>query len=148
MKETEQILKDAGNVFVKRLQEQFDAKGLNDTGQARNSLSSSVSGKTLKIDGLLRTVVLITGRAPGKFPPMDVIRGWVRRKLGIPEEEVDSVAFLVARKIAEKGTDIFTDRAKGLQIQLIIDELNEELFKDISNQMAFEVTNTIFEAYQ
>lgn len=148
MKATEEILKDAGNVFVKRLQEQFDAKGLNDTGQARNSLSSSVSGKTLKIDGLLRTVVLVTGRVPGKFPPMEPIRAWVRRKLVVAEEEVESVAFLIARKIARSGTDIFTDRAKGLQIQLIIDELNEELFKDISNQMAFEVTESVFEAFK
>lgn len=152
MKTTEEILTDAGNVFVKRLQDQFDAKGLNDTGRARNSLSSSVDGKTLKIEGLLRTVVLITGRKPGGISIEGQVKigEWITRKLGIEKDSTDwkRAKYFIIKKIIEKGTDIFTDRSKGLQIELIIDELNEELFKDINNQMAFEVTNTIFEAYQ
>lgn len=45
------------------------------------------------------------GRQPGKFPPMGPILLWVRRKLGAgSEKEARSIAFLVARKIARKGT--------------------------------------------
>ena len=45
------------------------------------------------------------GRKPGKFPPVDVIKKWVIRKLQVPEEEVDSVAFLVGRHIATHGIE-------------------------------------------
>lgn len=45
------------------------------------------------------------GRQPGKFPPLGPIVLWVRRKLGAgSEKEARSIAFLVARKIARKGT--------------------------------------------
>lgn len=40
----------------------------------------------------------------GKYPPVDALMGWVRRKLGITNPaEVRSVAFLVARKLALVG---------------------------------------------
>lgn len=38
------------------------------------------------------------------FPPIEPLRDWVEKKLGVPEHESRSVAFLVARKIASKGT--------------------------------------------
>lgn len=44
------------------------------------------------------------GRRPGKQPPSSALELWVRRKLGVPENRVKSVAFLVARKIGRKGT--------------------------------------------
>lgn len=44
------------------------------------------------------------GRSPGRFPPPDVILGWVRRKLTpASDAEARSIAFLVGRKIAEFG---------------------------------------------
>ena len=47
-----------------------------------------------------------TGPAVGRaafFPPVDVIREWVRRVMGVKSDELDSVAFLVARSIGRKG---------------------------------------------
>ncbi len=38
------------------------------------------------------------------FPPIAPLRDWVEKKLGVPEHESASVAFLIARKIAAKGT--------------------------------------------
>jgi hypothetical protein len=44
------------------------------------------------------------GRAPGRFPPIDVISAWVGRKLAVTDlKSRRSVAFLVARKIALQG---------------------------------------------
>lgn len=45
------------------------------------------------------------------WPPLAPIEFWVRRKLRVPAKEVRGVAFLVARKIAKRGTaprQIFT----------------------------------------
>lgn len=44
------------------------------------------------------------GRRAGKFPPIDPIRDWVRKVGMASGENVNSIAFLVARKIAQKGT--------------------------------------------
>ena len=126
---------------------QFDTLCINDTGAARDSISCQVDGNTLKIDGLLRVVVLITGRKAGKFPPIDQIEDWVIRKLGVPIEQSRGVAFAIAKKIAEQGTRIYRGEAKGLKIQLILNELNEDIAKMISEEYALSVGNTIYEKY-
>ena len=38
------------------------------------------------------------------FPPLAPIREWVEARLGVSADEVDSVAFLIARKISREGT--------------------------------------------
>lgn len=38
------------------------------------------------------------------FPPITPLIDWVIAKLGVPEKEAKGVAFLVARKIARRGT--------------------------------------------
>jgi hypothetical protein len=43
------------------------------------------------------------GRGPGKPPPTDAIEPWVRTKLRVSSPRSFRVAYLVARKIAQKG---------------------------------------------
>jgi hypothetical protein len=38
------------------------------------------------------------------WPNINNLKGWVRRKLQVPLEDVDSVTYLIARSIATKGT--------------------------------------------
>jgi len=148
VKTVNEILTKAGDKFVQGLQKQFEALGLNDTRAASSALSSKVSGNKLEIQGLLRTVVLASGRKPGKFPPIQPIRDWVRRKLNVEESEVDGVAFVIARKIAREGTDIFTGKAKGLQVEMLISEINKELEEEVSTQIGLDVTESVFEAFK
>ena len=45
------------------------------------------------------------GRKSGKFPPIDYIVQWVRKKLRITEEKIaKGIGFVIARKIAKSGT--------------------------------------------
>jgi len=45
------------------------------------------------------------GRGAGKFPPVEAMRTWVRRVLRVKGvKEINSVAYLVGRKIAQNGT--------------------------------------------
>lgn len=39
------------------------------------------------------------------FPPVEPLKDWVRAKLNVAASQVDSVAFLIARKISKKGTE-------------------------------------------
>lgn len=142
--DTKKILTATGARLVKDLQAEFDSKGLNFTNEARNSLSSSATDKILKIDGLMRVIVLNSGRKPGAFPPVEPIREWVRGKLNVEESEVNGVAFMIARKIAKSGTDILRNKAKGLQIDLVIDKITTDMHNEFSNQMNFAVGTEIF----
>ena len=45
------------------------------------------------------------GRAPGKMPPVDAIRLWAVRKLGLSGKEADSAAWGIAKHIAKEGTE-------------------------------------------
>jgi len=50
--------------------------------------------------------VLERGRRPGRRPPSRALELWVRRKLGIRDpKEARGVAFVIARKIGDRGTD-------------------------------------------
>lgn len=148
MPTVDEILSKAGDEFVNDLRKQFTALGLNDTHKAEKALSSSVSKGTLKIDGLLRTVVLITGRKNGKFPPLEPIEKWAIRKLGVDEKEAKGIAFVIARKIAKKGTDIYTGKSKGLQIELIINDINKDLQEKVNEEIALGVTESVLNAYE
>lgn len=73
---------------------------------------SSVTGSSLEeiqgrvFSSLPYAIVIDQGRAPGaRMPPPDALVPWVKRVLqvGGSEEEVRSVAFIVARAIGRKG---------------------------------------------
>jgi hypothetical protein len=77
----------------------------------RNSIGQSTVSEFPNLVGrvgspLPYSIVIEEGRkfGPGaKFPPIDAIKAWAVRKLGISPDEADSAAFLIARSIKEKG---------------------------------------------
>ena len=49
--------------------------------------------------------VVEEGRQPGTMPPITPgLKLWVKRVLGVPDKDVDSVSFAVAKKIEARGT--------------------------------------------
>lgn len=59
------------------------------------------------------------------FPPLEPLRDWVERKLGIDAKDSKSVAFAIARKIAKRGTKAQRTAGKALddktaQVQALI----------------------------
>jgi len=141
--DTQKILTATGVKLVRDIQDEFDAKGLNFTNEARNSLSFSATDKKLQIDGLMRIIVLNAGRKPGTFPPVEPIREWVRGKLNVEASEVNSVAFMIGRKIANQGTDILTDKAKGLELELLVDKVITQMHNEFSQQMNIAIGTEI-----
>ena len=46
------------------------------------------------------------GRVPGFMPPVEPIKGWIKRKLGIRNEaEVNKISWAIAQDIKKNGTD-------------------------------------------
>lgn len=80
------------------------------TGALRASIGTTLygspSGVYSAIVGtpLLYGEVVERGRRPGKMPPVGAIKLWIVRKGIATGSEADSVAYLIARKIARVGT--------------------------------------------
>lgn len=116
------------------IQSVMAAKNLDNTGEASQSLE--VSGN--KLTGNDYIFYLDTGRAPGKFPPVQNIRDWVRLKLGISGRDLNSVSFLIGRKLANEGSGIYRNKAKGIQLDLLVDKMLDDLLKELPNEAAVE----------
>ena len=85
------------------------------------------------------------GRKPGKFPPIDKIRQWIKVKPVLPRPgkngklpTENQLAFLIARKIAKKGIPATHSLSKtvnnfNLRSQ-IMKELERQVIKEIKNK--------------
>lgn len=101
-----------GQRHTEQLKRNLDATGKKDTGQLRASIQFSVDGTILQIEMEEYAKFIHEGRSPGKFPPVDEIRGWVERKgLTIQgssaplDTQQRQLAYLVGRKIAVHGIE-------------------------------------------
>ena len=115
--------------FNDSIRDTLTAKGINDTGEAARSLYVDYGNDFVRSVGIFYIEFLDTGRAPGKFPPKDPIGKWVQSKIGISDTdpEFDSIVFLIQRKIARLGTEIFRNNGKGLEIDKKIVTLRKAL---------------------
>lgn len=67
---------------------------------------------------------LITGRGPGKFPPPDSTLEWLADNPQVLERmkqvwkyiTEQSAAYVIGRKIAQQGTDIYTGKKPGIDL--------------------------------
>lgn len=87
---------------------------------------------------------LVHGRKPGKQPPIESIEGWIQKK-GIRPTDISerSLAFLIARKIGQLGTDIYQGKRPGLALPQIIETRNQGLQEDIDKHVTDLVDKTI-----
>lgn len=111
--------------------------------QAKHIRASGKSAQSLKIEEVRNGGQLIgsdyfqqqiTGRKPGKFPPIKPILQWIDDKgLSLDKITKKGLAFIIARKIAEKGTDIFRKKRSGLEVNEIVNQslpsLKDQLIK-------------------
>jgi len=152
---TEQALKEIGKEFVKDIRDAFDEKNLIDRGGAKGSISFRTKPNKLLIEGKGRVGFLNFGRGPNRnFDPddweilMPFIRPWVSRVIRPPEEAIYPIAVVISKKIAKHGTAILTDRSKGLELEIIMAELTDELSKKIINFEALEITDGLIKTWE
>lgn len=77
------------------------------TGNLRNSLKIEIVDKpgNVSIDlwSLDYFKYVDKGRKPGKMPPMKSLIGWVSKHFNVSYKKLNSLTFLIARKIGRKG---------------------------------------------
>ena len=137
---TAEILKIEFEEIRNELIKRHNDLGMKASGRWANSLEveiTEVQEKSIaRIYGEKYTEQLVFGRKPGKFPPIKAIEQWIKDKGIKPIEDnlkVSSLAFLIARKIADDGTKYFqqggTDLVESVitpkRIQRIIDKVKE-----------------------
>ena len=84
---------------------------------------------------------LVHGRKPGKQPPPETIMNWIDKK-GIKSDGIslDSLAFLIGRKIGRQGTDIYLGIRPGLALEQIIKHNGEQFAGDLRDKYRNEFT--------
>lgn len=111
---TSRVLQEFAVVVQERYKDAVRSGGSNASGLFINSIQSKVTIRgntylvTLNLEDYWK--YLEYGRKPGRFPPVDKIRQWIRIKpiIALPSETgklptQNQLAYLIGRKIATKG---------------------------------------------
>lgn len=121
-----------------------ESKGIVSSGKSAKSLRI-VSGETSgTLFGSAYFFQQVNGRKPGKFPPVSAIIDWIREK-GIKATDIPerSLAFIIARKIAEKGTDIYQGKRPGIDVDEKIKELVKQFRESVAKDMRVKIVKAL-----
>lgn len=146
------ILENEITLLVEDLKAKHIELGMKASGNWINTIEPEVKGLKGIVYGAPYTEQLVNGRAPGKFPPVEMIRRWVVDKgIAVIQESaaISSLAFLIARKIAREGTNYFkqggTDLIEAVitpeRIQSIIDKVTEFYISDFTIGVTRQLQN-------
>jgi hypothetical protein len=121
-------------------------KGIRASGKSAESLRIETKNNQGALYGAKYFIQQMVGRKPGKFPPIDDILDWMRVKNISPKDTKTTerqLAFLIARKIANSGTDIFLGRRPGLDIDDQIKSIVQEWKKGFAKELKGEIITTL-----
>jgi hypothetical protein len=126
--------------MVTAIKEDQSLRGIIASGKSAGSLSASSSPTGGDISGASYIYFQIYGRGPGGFPPLQSILEWIESK-GIEPVDISkkSLAFLIARKIARLGTNIFSGKSPALALSTIVQEGAASAAQAIANVTREEI---------
>lgn len=147
MSRVSEVLRTYAGLYVQRL-----GTGLEDK-TASGSLSDSIEFK-LRADGfnvsmLPYWVQVDEGRKAGKFPPLDKIKEWLTyprvqdrftfgREDLFDESKIDGLAFVIGRKIAEKGT-----KGNSFVTKVVESDLTDQMVNALADATAEDILELI-----
>ena len=141
MAKVEDIVFEELEKFNESIRFTLNERGMDTTGNARNSLEVNRFGNTYLSRGIHYIEYLNRGRPPGLMPPIDVIMEWVNIK-GL---EIDPWA--VAKKIARDGTRIYQNRELGLKLEDKVEQLEQNLNERLPEFLSNEIKTQINKAF-
>ena len=135
IKSVKNIVEEEVATTLARLRDQLDDKWITDTGKSKEDLTQETEGDIVRAFANEYFEFLVFGRAPGKHPPVNDMREWVRTKLGITEEKLNkSVAYLVGAKIAKEGTEIYNNRSEGVNLDAELEDLTDRMVERLQGE--------------
>ena len=151
--EQKEILSGFGQQIVDQLKTDIKEKrvtkygAVNASGDLQRSVRFTVDERSLKVFAEDYIYYLEHGRKPGKFPPIAPIKQWIEEKNLTFDIPIASLAFLIARKIARKGTTAWEQGGTDLVSDIVNTELIDEILSSLSDAFAKEITSDILDAY-
>lgn len=124
------------------------AKNIRTSGKSASSLEIYTRPGGGKLVGASYFQQQVHGRGPGSFPPMEDLIDWVRRKLRPTDISVESLAYLVARKLATKGSDVFIGIRPSLSIKEVIAKNLQSFREQLTETVKANVKTSIRDALQ
>ena len=133
--------------------DQYEQKGIKASGKFERNMIIARRGRivSLTIPYYSQFISIFKGRKPGRgpgaFPPVDAIKQWIRDKKLIlrdyltgqfvskSERNIDKTAFLISRKIATKGTDIYQGKRQAIDIDQIINNRLDYRGNELANRI-------------
>lgn len=151
--ELQQILHRYGEFIVEKLRTAIKEKpvtrfgAVNASGDLAASVRYEVNARGLKVFAADYIYNVEYGRAPGKFPPREAILSWIENKRLSFDIPINSLAFLIGRKIAQKGTVAFQQGGTDLVADVITPTLLEEIRQEFAEGLIKEIRSEILAAY-
>lgn len=149
---TIEVLQEEFESIKAELVQRYNELGMKSSGLWESELEISIDGdeskSSSKILGLNYTEQLVFGRKPGKFPPIKAIEQWIQDK-GIAaigkNISTSSLAFLIARKIAQEGTNYFKQGGTDLVESVITPERIQSIIDRVKEINVVTMTNGLIE---
>lgn len=149
---TIEVLQEEFESIKAELVQRYNELGMKSSGLWESELEISIDGdeskSSSKVLGLNYTEQLVFGRKPGKFPPIKAIEQWIQDK-GIAtigkNISTSSLAFLIARKIAQEGTNYFKQGGTDLVESVITPERIQSIIDRVKEINVVTMTNGLIE---
>jgi len=99
---------------------------------------------------------LIYGRGSGKFPPPDAMTAFVesnpdmlaRARETFKYLTAQQLGFLIGRKIAREGTDIYSGKKPGIDLLGVMDDSMPDFLKQLAQNEALKVATDLHSVLQ
>lgn len=116
---------------------------MNASGKAaqsvRYALTPTSDGLTLTVYAVGYILSLEFGRKPGKFPPLQAIKDWIKVRRIVPKPDSngriisqDSLAYLIGRKIQQQGTIL---HRQGKPSRILADVIDGPALAGVERQL-------------
>lgn len=127
----------------------YDQLGFRASGDWEKSLTSQVqqtqTGFHATIEGANYTYWMENGRKAGKFPPRAAILEWIEQKNIVAEGITkNSLAFLIARKIAREGTKV----RPGIVSDVLTQDRINKLIQDIGVFYTAQIKSDVIKTFK
>lgn len=139
--------------IVAKFAEAYKQQLISDGKKATGNLINSVRGYVEYKGTILSVVIDVAdywryveyGRKPGKFPPIDKIRQWIKVKPVLPRPgkngklpTENQLAFLISRKIAKKGIPATHSLSKTVNSFNLRSQIMKELERQVLKTLRFQ----------
>ena len=138
----ELIIQTMQGVIDNFLKPKFISLGMNATGQWLESLEPRIVNGNGEIWGMDYTYWLANGRKPGKAPPTSALIPWVNAKFGVSGKQAISIAFAVAQKIKNEGTNYYPDGTDLLTV-LYSKEVTDYIYSQLREGITVEINKIL-----